>query len=183
MSLLNPFHSDGFSHACWWNKYGIVYIFVFVLMGLPVRISITRSVVGTLILSLETVQALMKCRNMRHFIWVFTVCQSTCLPCLSVSRMKKVWYVRAVIFNLYRLDALLCIWHVKGVSIILNACLKNGNSNHYRFGFRTLFHFKRYNFYSLPRVLQSEMPKQSMVTDLVVTDLEVKVMIHLIVPI
>ena len=29
------------------------------------------------ILSLQTVQTLMKCRILRHFIWVFTVCKST----------------------------------------------------------------------------------------------------------
>ena len=29
--------------------------------------------------SLQTVQILMKCHSMRHYIWVFTVCQSTCL--------------------------------------------------------------------------------------------------------
>ena len=37
--------------------------------------------------SSKTVQTLMKYRLMRHFIWVFTLCQGTCLP---VSRIKLV---------------------------------------------------------------------------------------------
>ena len=40
-----------------------------------------------LFLSLQIVQTLMKCRHMRHFIWFFTVCQSTCL---LLTRMKRV---------------------------------------------------------------------------------------------
>ena len=39
-----------------------------------------------LFLSLQTVQTLMKCRIMRHFIGVFTIRQSTCL---HVPRLKK----------------------------------------------------------------------------------------------
>ena len=39
-----------------------------------------------LFLSLQTVQTLMKCHLVWRFIWVFTVCKSTCLP---VSRMKR----------------------------------------------------------------------------------------------
>ena len=38
-------------------------------------------------LSSQTVQNLMKCRLIQNLIWVFTVCQSTCL---QVSRMKTV---------------------------------------------------------------------------------------------
>ena len=30
----------------------------------------------------------MKCSNMLHFIWVFTVCQSTCLGASSIQRAK-----------------------------------------------------------------------------------------------
>ena len=36
----------------------------------------------------QTVKTLMKCRNMRHFIWVFTVCQSTCFL-VSVIKIVK----------------------------------------------------------------------------------------------
>ena len=38
-----------------------------------------------LFLYMQTVQTLMKFRMMRHFIYVFTICQITCL---QVSRMK-----------------------------------------------------------------------------------------------
>ena len=52
------------------------------------------------ILSKQTMQTLMKCRNMRHFIWVFTVCQSTLLEVSIRQRVKRVFYRRpALIFK------------------------------------------------------------------------------------
>ena len=42
---------------------------------------------GSFNLLKQTVQTLMKCSIMLHFIWVFTVCQSTSL---GVSRTERV---------------------------------------------------------------------------------------------
>ena len=41
-------------------------------------------------LSQKTVQTLMKCRILRHFIWVFTVLQSTHLGVCSIQRVKYI---------------------------------------------------------------------------------------------
>ena len=40
------------------------------------------------ILFKQTVQARMKCSIMLHFIWVFTVCQTTCLEISSLCSVK-----------------------------------------------------------------------------------------------
>ena len=39
-------------------------------------------------LCLQTVQTLLKCRIMWHFIWVFAVCQSTFMQVYSMKRVK-----------------------------------------------------------------------------------------------
>ena len=41
-------------------------------------------------LSYQTVQTLMKCRHMRHFIWVFTVCFSTRLVVSSPQTTQSI---------------------------------------------------------------------------------------------
>ena len=52
---------------------------------LPVKISICPC---RLLLSLQTIQTLMKCCLVLHFIWIFTPCQNICLP-VSIMVMIK----------------------------------------------------------------------------------------------
>ena len=67
------------SHTHWYDTYGTGHFCI--LMELQVKIpkKLHIPVRPEDILSWQTVQTWMKCRLMRHFIWVFTVCQSTCL--------------------------------------------------------------------------------------------------------
>ena len=51
----------------------------------PQRLLFPEDVI--IVLSKQTGQTLMKCRLMLHFICVFTVCQSTCLPVFRVKRV------------------------------------------------------------------------------------------------
>ena len=60
----------------------------------------------------------MKCCLMQHFIWVFTVCQSTCLP---VTRMKRVVLDIVYISKMFQLSSM--CWHFQQFSVIqLSLC-------------------------------------------------------------
>ena len=52
---------------------------------------IVYSVVWRSLLPLQTVKTLMKCSIMLHFIWVFTVCKSTCLGISQVQRCNQLF--------------------------------------------------------------------------------------------
>ena len=59
--------------------------------GLPFKSSIKLCIsVPDVCFYLSKLQTQMKCRLMRHFIWVFTVCHSTCL---LVSRKKQAYNI------------------------------------------------------------------------------------------
>ena len=83
---LNPLHSDGLAHyilikEVWNSPFCILRGHWLKFLNYDALLSLK------IVLSKQTVLTQMKCRLLRHFILVFTVCQSTCLP---VSRMKRV---------------------------------------------------------------------------------------------
>ena len=82
----NPFWTIGISDKVWHSQARMVHCIYWGVAGYNFQ-QIVYFFLWSLILSYQTVQILMKCCIMWHFIWVYTVCQSTRF---GVSGLQKV---------------------------------------------------------------------------------------------
>ena len=87
----NPFQTNRIFHKDTYNKVRMVLFIYWAVMSYNFQ-KLLDSFLWRTILFQQTVQSLMKCRIMRHFIWVFAVCQSTRLGVSSLKRVKDTKY-------------------------------------------------------------------------------------------
>ena len=83
-----PFHSDGFFPNVL-IQYACICPFCLLLGHRSKKIFFNIFLSLKIFFIQQTVQTLMKCSIMQHFIWVFTVCQSTCLRVFRLKRPFK----------------------------------------------------------------------------------------------
>ena len=90
-----------------------------------------------LLLSKQTVQTLMKCRTMQHYIWNLAVCQSTCLGVSGLQRVKQDQYHYRLTTAVYKSGHVFIggsnwssttrirqnVCHMFGISALTKSCL------------------------------------------------------------
>ena len=82
---INPLYTNGLIFMVCYNRLGIVHCTYLGVSGYNFN-TFFVFIVWRSFLPWQTVLTLIKCQSMRHFIWVFTVCKSTCLGVAWIQR-------------------------------------------------------------------------------------------------